>query len=326
MRGERTGFEKFTRRSFLQSAAVAAAGLGAGTGGLPAQEKPSGPLKICVFSKHLQFLDWQGLAGTAAEIGFDGIDLTVRAGGHVVPERVEEDLPKAAEIIRRAGLALPMATAGIVDTRSPHVESMLKTFGALGITRYRWGGFQWIDSKPMPDRLEELKQEAARLAEMNARYGVCAMYHNHSGMEVGASIWDLWYILKDLDHARLGVNYDSAHGTIEGGLGGWIASLRLVSPLLKGIAVKDFRWTRNAAGEWKAEWVPLGEGMVNFKRFLAMVREAGFAGPVQMHFEFPLGGAESGGRSITIDKSQVIAAMRRDLNKLRGWLREAGLA
>jgi len=326
MREEKTGFGKYTRRSFLHTAAVAAAGLGSGAPGLPAQEKPAGPLKICVFSKHLQFLDWQGLAGTAAEIGFDGIDLTVRDGGHVLPERVEQDLPKAAEIIRRAGLALPMVTAGIVDTRSPHVESMLKTFGALGIPRYRWGGFQWVDSIPMPVRLEELKRDAALLAEMNGKYGLCAMYHNHSGMEVGASIWDLWYILKDLDHARLGVNYDVTHATIEGGLGGWITSLRLVSPMLKGIAIKDFRWSRNAAGAWRIEWCPIGEGMVNFKRFFALVKEAGFAGPIQMHFEYPLGGAESGGRSITIDKAQVIIALRRDLTKLRGWLRDAGLA
>jgi sugar phosphate isomerase/epimerase len=284
------------------------------------------PLKICIFSKHLQFLDWQGLAGTAAEIGFDGVDLTVRTGGHVLPERVEEDLPKAAGIIRKAGLTLPMVTAGITDIRSPHAETMLKTFNALGIARYRWGGFQWIEGKPLPDRLEELKKEAALLGELNKKHKVCAMYHNHSGTEVGASTWDLWYILKDLDRDRLGVNYDAAHATIEGGLGGWIASLRLAAPMLKGIAVKDFRWARNARGEWKVEWCPIGDGMVNFKKFFAMIKEAGFSGPLQMHFEYPLGGAEGGARSIKIAKSEVAAAMRRDLTRLRGWLREAGLA
>src|SRR2546423_1681783 len=50
-------------------------------------------LKIHIFSKHLQFLNYNDLAEAAVEMGFDGIDLTVRPKGHVLPERVETDLP-----------------------------------------------------------------------------------------------------------------------------------------------------------------------------------------------------------------------------------------
>src|SRR5258708_28380065 len=39
---------------------------------------------------------------------------TLRPGGHVLPERVTEDLPKAAEIIKKAGLKFPMCTADII--------------------------------------------------------------------------------------------------------------------------------------------------------------------------------------------------------------------
>jgi len=315
------------RRQFLHAAGAAAwAALGRpGT----AQRRDEGsrePLKVCVFSKHLQWLDWERMAQTAAEIGFDGIDLTVRNGGHVLPERVEQDLPKAAEAIRKAGLALPMVTAGIVDTRTPHAESILRTLNALGIPRYRWGGFRYLDSKSIPERLEELRRETAVLAEMNRKYRACSMYHTHSGTEVGASIWDLWLILKDLDPAWTGVNYDIGHATIEGGLGGWIHSFRLISPWMRGVAIKDFIWAKNAKGEWRPQWCPLGEGMVNLRQFLAMLKEAGFAGPVQMHFEYPLGGADAGAKTLTTEKSQVIAAMRRDLATLRARLREAGLA
>ena len=37
-----------------------------------------GSLKVAIFSKHLQFLQGAELARAAAEMGFDGIDLTVR--------------------------------------------------------------------------------------------------------------------------------------------------------------------------------------------------------------------------------------------------------
>jgi sugar phosphate isomerase/epimerase len=96
--------------------------------------------------------------------------------------------------------------------------------------------------------------------------------------------------------------------------------------MMQGVAIKDFRWERNAKGDWVAQKCPLGEGMVNFKRFFAMLKAAKFSGPVQMHFEYPLGGAESGAKTLTVDKATVIAAMRKDLETLRGWLREAQLA
>jgi hypothetical protein len=68
-----------------------------------------------VFSKCLQWLDYPGMAGITAEAGFDGVDLTVRAGGHVLPERVEEDLPKAVEAAEPAFMS---------DDRDRHHRSM----------------------------------------------------------------------------------------------------------------------------------------------------------------------------------------------------------
>jgi L-ribulose-5-phosphate 3-epimerase len=47
---------------------------------------------------------------------------------------------------------------------------------------------------------------------------------------------------------------------------------------------------------------------------------------VQLHFEYPLGGADAGKRQITIDREQVFSAMRRDLQQLRSYLSDAGLS
>jgi sugar phosphate isomerase/epimerase len=300
---------------------------------LPAAGYARGPeaaagsrLPICIFSKHLQWLDWEPMAETAAKLGFDGVDLTVRKGGHVVPERVEEDLPKAAAAIRKAGLAFPMVTTEITDTGTPHAESILKTVSALGIPHYRWGGLRYTESKPLPEQLDALQPRVAQLEAMNKKYGLCAMYHTHSGLnEIGASMWDLWILVKDRDTRWISVNYDVAHAMIEGGMGGWVHSSRLLLPYTRGIAIKDFYWAKNAQGKWEHVWCPLGDGMVDLKRFLAMLKHAGFTGPVQMHFEYPLGGAEHGETTLSIDKTKVLAAMRRDLEKLRTLLQEAGL-
>jgi len=283
-------------------------------------------LKVAIFSKHLQFLQGDGLAAAAAAIGFDGIDITVRKGGHVAPERVRQDLPPLVAAIRRHGLEVPMITADIVDAQSPHAEEILRVMSELGIRRYRWGGFTYAPAEPYPAQLDRFKTRIAKLAALNARYHACAMYHTHSGKDlVGASIWDLYILLKDFDPNAVSVNYDVGHATIEGGLGGWINSYRICGAHLRGIAVKDFVWAKTAKGDWHEQWQPLGEGMVRFPEFFAMVAGSGFLGPMQLHFEYPLGGASEGKREISIPREEVYAAMKRDLGKLRGYLAQANL-
>jgi sugar phosphate isomerase/epimerase len=284
-------------------------------------------LKIAIFSKHLEFLEGAELAAGAKEIGFDGIDLAVRKGGHVEPARVNQDLPALVGVIRQQGLEVPMLTTDIVDADTPYTEDVLGTMSELGIHNYRWGGFVWTEDKPIARQIEEFKPRVARLAALNAKHQASAMYHTHSGAGlVGASIWDLHEILRGFDPRLVGVNYDIGHATIEGGVGGWIESFRITGEYLRGIAVKDFAWEKDNKGKWKAAWKPLGEGMVKFPQFFDMVRAAQFAGPLQLHFEYSLGGAESGKRTgLTMTKEQIFAAMKKDVATLRGYLAAARL-
>jgi len=55
---------------------------------------PPEPLKVAIMSKFLQFLDVPHMAAAAKEMGFDGIDLCVRDGAHVLPDRCEDELPR----------------------------------------------------------------------------------------------------------------------------------------------------------------------------------------------------------------------------------------
>ena len=111
-----------------------------------AGHKAAEKIKICVFSKHLQWLDYRGMAETAAEIGFDGVALTVRATGHVLPERVEEDMPRAVEAVNKAGLKVYTMTTRINDPEDGYTERILKTASELGVKYYRMGAFRYDDA------------------------------------------------------------------------------------------------------------------------------------------------------------------------------------
>jgi len=305
------------RRGFL------AAAMGAGASAMAAP----GKMEFCVFSKHLHFLPWAEMAAAAKEVGFEGIDLTVRKGGHVTPERVAEDLPKALEAIRAAGMKLTMITTDITDMTSPQTEPVLRTAAKLGVTHYRWDGYKYKDGVALPEQLKALTPRVKELAAFNKELGMCAMYHTHSGAgRVGASQWDLWMLLRDTDKRYVSFNYDVSHATIEGGLGGWLHSTKLAMPHMGGIALKDFKWSRGANGKWFVDWCPIGDGMVQTREFLKMAKAGGFAGPAQVHYEYHLGGADKGLTKITMTKAQVLAAMKRDLDMLRKLSAEAGWA
>jgi len=309
--------------SGMSRRAMLALGAGALAAGGATEKLP----KICIFSKHLQWLNIADAASLAAEIGFDGIDITVRSGGHVDPARAAEDLPNAVEAVRKAGLEVPMITAGIVTVKSPHADEILRTASALGIRRYRWGGFRLDARQSIPDQIAADRPAVRDLEALNRRYGVCAMYHTHSGVgQMGASIWDLYLLLKDFDPQFVGVNYDIGHATIEGGLGGWRNTASLMAPCMRGVALKDFYWEKNAKGVWEPRWCPIGEGMVNFTEFFEMLRAARFSGPFQLHFEYAeMGGADSGQRTLTISRAEFTSKVRHDLDQVRESMRRAGL-
>lgn len=310
-----------TRRDLLVSAAALA-----GPAAPRASASDKGKPVIALFSKPLSFIPGEQLGTAVRELGFESIDLAVRPGGHVEPARVRQDLPPVVRAIRGAGVEVSMLTTGIVDATTPYAEDVIATMTSLGIYRYRWGGLRWAKGIPFERQIEAFRPRVAGLAKLNNRHGATAMYHTHSGVGlVGASIWDLHEILRGFDPKLVGVNYDVGHATVEGGLGGWIDSFNITGAYLQGVAVKDFLWELNARGEWEPAWKPLGQGMVHLDQFFPMLREAAFAGPVQLHFEYSLGGAEEGLTSgIFMPRGEIFSAIRRDLGVLRTYMNATG--
>jgi len=306
----------WTRRHWMGVAAAAA---------LPAQSASAArPRKIALFSKPLHFLRGEALVAAVADAGFDAIDITVRKDGHVEPAAAAAELPNLVTLARKKGLDVPMVTSGILDATTRGVEDFARLLADLGIHYYRWDGFQYDPSRPFLPQLDDFRRRSTALATLNARHGVMAIYHTHSGMPyASASIVSLREMFRDADPRGVGVNYDVAHATIEGGLGGWIQSFRLCQDRIHGIAVKDFVWSLKSPGDWSVQWTPLGDGMVHLREFARMLRDSGFDGPIQVHAEYPLGGAENGRRDITMPAADIIAALKRDCVVLRAALSEA---
>lgn len=280
--------------------------------------------KIFMFSKHLQWLDYPAMAETAAELGLTGLDLTVRPRGHVLPERVKDDLPRATEAMRAAGLEIDMMTTRINDPRDPHTVPLLETAARLGFRHYRMAYLYYDRQKPIPAQLEAFKPLCRDLAALNRQYRLHGLYQNHAGARyVGATIWDLWTLLQGIDPQDLGSQFDIRHTVVEGGQS-WPTLFQLIRPHVTSLVAKDFYWRKGDKG-WRATNCPLGQGMVDFPAYLKQVKASAVTGPISLHLEFDLGGAEHGHSKLTLPKAEVLKRMRRDIDVLRRLLLDAGL-
>jgi len=270
---------ELNRRQFI--AASAAAGvLAAGSAqGQTATKMPP----VCIFSKHLQFImKYDALAKAIRDLGVDGVDLTVRKGGHVEPAKLETDFPRAVEAIRAEGSEVCMISTTLFSGDDPEARPIMAMAKKLGIQYVRIGGQMYNRDKNPAEELPGFTDQLRSLTALADEYGLTLGYHNHSGYgNVGGPIWDLYKMIQDVGSPRLGSNFDAAHAAVEGAFGVWQTNARLIAPHVKMMAVKDFVWNKN-----KPEWVALGRGIVQTAEVFKIMRAAGFSGPVSMHFEY----------------------------------------
>jgi L-ribulose-5-phosphate 3-epimerase len=331
---------KTSRRIFITRSVLATAGISAGISSIiKANDQPDKtlefkgfkyikdpePFSISIFSKHLQWLDYTEMAKVSAEIGFDGVDLTVRPQGHVLPENVEKDLPKAMEAVTKTGKNIFMIATNITNADDPLTE---KTASSLGIRHYRMGWMYYDETGTIEENLIRIQTAVGKLANLNEKYSISGEYQNHSGIDsagiyFGGSIWDLFGALKNINSPWLGSQYDIYHASVEGA-NAWPVGLKLISPYIRTMDIKDYQWAKKD-GKWTSESVTLGQGKVDFKKYFSLIKQLNISGPVSIHYEYPLGGAERGATKITMNREEVILAMQKDLTTLKSYLNEARL-
>jgi sugar phosphate isomerase/epimerase len=280
-------------------------------------------MKICIFSKQLQWMNYHELAPAVADMGYDGIDLTVRKGGHVLPEKVAEDLPKAVEAATKAGIKIYMISTEIEDAKNPLTEKIIKTASDLGISNYRLQGVNYQKNLDIPANLEIIKSKYSGLAELNKKYNIRCDYLNHSGEGFGSSVWDLWLTVKDLDPNYIGSQFDIKHATIAGAFS-WPVDFKLIHNYIRTMVIRDFFWDKKN-NKWEIQPAPIGTGMVDFHKYFGLVKQYGIQGPISVMCDYGLGGAENGAQTLTIPKIDVLSAMKKDLNALKVLLKNSGL-
>jgi sugar phosphate isomerase/epimerase len=268
--------------------------------------------RICLFTDHLDDFGYSyaEVARMLKQLQIAGPDLTVRPGGLVLPERVSEDLPKAAAAFRDHGLSIPMISTALTSAQDPTAAGTFTAANKLGIRYFKLGYYRYDDVADWRTSLDNTRAQLKSLLVQSGKAGMVAGFHNHSGPYIGGALWDSWELLGALDPKQVGFYFDPAQATIEGGNHAWKLGLTRLAPRLTMVAIKDFVWEK-AGSQWRTRWVPLGEGMVRWDEFFAQLAKVPFPGPISLHIEYDPGGATKAARF-----ENSLAAAERDLRFL----------
>jgi sugar phosphate isomerase/epimerase len=287
-----------TRRELMMAAAAAALA--------PGSARAGDGTSFLFFSKHLAELGWDELGRAVKDAGFDGVDLTVRAKGHVAPERAAADLPRAIDAIRAQGVTVPMVTTELTSAADPLARPLLQAAAKSGVRFFKTGYWHYTASPDVRAQLAKVGEALAGLATLARDCGIELGFHNHNAY-VGAALWDIAPAMDRLDPKWAGYYFDPRHAVAEGGGGAWKAATHLVAPRIKMMSLKDFYWEKTAKG-WVIRNCPMGDGAVDWAWFGRVLGEARFAGPISLHFEYEIPGATAKERT-----DNTLAAAVKDL-------------
>lgn len=114
----------------------------------------------------------------------------------------------------------------------------------------------------------------------------CAGNGQNLHLETGQETADgLLHFLEDVQRDNLFVNFDPANMILYG-TGEPIEALKKVGQHVRSIHCKDAIWAENPGREFGAE-VPLGEGAVDFEKYLRTLDGFGYTGPLTIEREIP---------------------------------------
>jgi sugar phosphate isomerase/epimerase len=275
-----------------------------------------------MFTKHLQTMSIPEAGRTIKDLGFEGVELTVRAKGHIEPQNVEAELPKAVADLKAIGLSTPALVVEIHNRQSDGAEAVCRMAGRVGATELRTSSHRYRDFGQIREQIAAARKDAKELEALGREYGVRLDIHCHSGDFLSGNGALLSMIVDETDPKYVGVSLDVGHLTTEGGKSGWRQSLDLLHNRVGIVAVKSFGWFHEAdpkTGEqvWNAKLVPLAEGNVRWRQAFQLLRQVGWDANgqalVSVHSEY-----QGGGSWRSLDVPELVEQTRKDF----AWLKK----
>lgn len=257
-------------------------------------------MRFVYFTKTLPAFGLKDWVTWCQAFGIGGVDLAVRPGYPVTPENVGETLPGWSKAMAGEKLRIGLVTAptDLNNPEDPRARRIFQACGKAGVPGVKVGYFAF--SKDYPAELEKARRALKGFERLAADCGVKALYHTHSGKNLGNNAAGQRFLLEGLDPHHVGSFLDTGHLSICGGP--FSMELEMVKPWFSCLAIKDMEWVKSTGG-WANRVVPANQGIVRWKDVGQALKNSGYQGIISLHGEYEMNGAEARGRAAAAEKA-----------------------
>jgi sugar phosphate isomerase/epimerase len=245
-------------------------------------------MEIVLNSKFFTELSVEQLGEKTIELGYDGVDICVRPGHPIHVNNVIEALPKAMKVWSGQNLTCPLATAAtdITNPNAPEVEGLYAACAEAGIPRLKIGFWRFNEGDDYWQVIDAARRELEGFSAFSEKYGVQTCYQIHSGACIGSNCAGLMHLINGFDPQHVGAYPDPGHLALDGE--DWAMGLAIIGDYLSVIGIKDALYLPQPdhTPPYIPCFVKVGDGCVDWERYLGLLCKSGFEGPLTVHTEY----------------------------------------
>jgi len=232
-----------------------------------------------VFTKPWKSMPLSELGRFVKDLGFGAIELPVRPGFQVEPEKVQRDLPPAARQLADCGIA-------IASVAGPTDEATMAACAEAGVPVIRIcvgiGDEGYMASEV------RLQREYDALVPLLERYGVTLGIQNHCDRCV-ANAMGLRHLIGKYDSRHVAAVWDAAHNALNGE--DPELAIDIVWSHLCMVNLKNAFWQRVNGPEaeyaqWRHYWTTGRQGLASWPRVAAELKRRQWSGVLCLTAEY----------------------------------------
>lgn len=236
---------------------------------------------LCIYSEALK-VDYNDMGPFVQAMGFEGVELAIVPKGHIPLEGdIDLHLERAVEAMTGFDLEVPVLSTTMTSVQSTQLRTIMGWGNEMGIPILSPG--QWPNNADGMRSMVAAQREISMLAQIGRAAKMAIALHNATPNFVGSSLADLNTAIQPFD-AIVGFNFDVGYAAAYSGDA--LSALNIALPRLKMVTVRDCKWTKAADGSQALTQCPLGEGMVDWTQFFAVLAKANFGGPITLRMEY----------------------------------------
>lgn len=254
-------------------------------------------MKLSVFTVVTPDLSPEELVDTAKEAGLDGVEWRFKETPEGVkqeepsfwgnnlctidPKLAPEQMLRFKELTESRGLEMVSVTPYLNALNLEETEHVFSTAKLLGAKTIRVGSSAYdgtVSYTELFDKSAKYIKEAERMAKQYGVKGVVETHHKTIVPSAGLA----HRLVSQCDPDHIGVLFDPGNMVHEG-FEDFKMGLELLGPYLAHVHVKNAHWKssgqrKDGTLEWKSDWAPMTEGIVNFTEVFNHLKSVGYDG------------------------------------------------